>query len=294
MAEATFVGASDLRRRLALVRRRRAMADDEAAPPTLRNSATQPERDPQPEHSTDAALGGAFNTSGRSNLPDEIRRAREAQQGPLGTRYSTDYSRFEGIGYSDEEDGDQQVRFVQGPLAGEDTYGLLSAIGNITIADDDDDFFPDDYRDEYDETVADRLREMGSRADVLKRIEQGTKDLPHFAGPILQWMAEYGDRNHELMQEIVGILHESSDYQVGQMELFLANPNRVSAVRRETIKAKVSRIRNIGQEIHNRGGFTAMQANFYTLANFIIDIHDPDRAKFTALRRLWRGVGDWL
>ncbi len=38
---------------------------------TLRNSAAQPERDSQPEPGIDAALGGAFNTSGRSNLPPQ-------------------------------------------------------------------------------------------------------------------------------------------------------------------------------------------------------------------------------
>ena len=47
------------------------MADE--APPTLRNSAAQPERDSQPESGIDAALGGAFNTSGRSNLPPQTR-----------------------------------------------------------------------------------------------------------------------------------------------------------------------------------------------------------------------------
>ena len=42
------------------------MADE--APLTLRNRAAHPERGYQPEPSIDAALGGAFNTSGRSNL----------------------------------------------------------------------------------------------------------------------------------------------------------------------------------------------------------------------------------
>ena len=49
--------------------RGRAMADE--APLTLRNRAAQPERGYQPEPSIDAALGGAFNTSGKSNLPAE-------------------------------------------------------------------------------------------------------------------------------------------------------------------------------------------------------------------------------
>ena len=45
---------------------RRAKADE--APLTLRNRAAHPERGYQPEPSIDVALGGAFNTSGRSNL----------------------------------------------------------------------------------------------------------------------------------------------------------------------------------------------------------------------------------
>ena len=48
----------------------RAMGD-EAAPPTLMNRAAQPGRGYQPEPGIDAALGGAFNTSGKSNLPAE-------------------------------------------------------------------------------------------------------------------------------------------------------------------------------------------------------------------------------
>ena len=44
---------------------------------TLRNSAAQPERDSQPEPGIDAALGGAFNTSGRSNLPPRAEPAPE-------------------------------------------------------------------------------------------------------------------------------------------------------------------------------------------------------------------------
>ena len=47
------------------------MADE--APLTLRNRAAHPERGYQPEPSIDAALGGAFNTSGRSNLPPQTR-----------------------------------------------------------------------------------------------------------------------------------------------------------------------------------------------------------------------------
>ena len=48
---------------------------------TLRNSAAQPERDSQPEPGIDAALGGAFNTSGRSNLPPRAEPAPERSSG---------------------------------------------------------------------------------------------------------------------------------------------------------------------------------------------------------------------
>ena len=54
-------------------------------------------------------------------------------------------------------------------------------------------------------------------------------------------------------------------------------------------------MKNIGQEIHNRGGFTAMQANFYIFFNLLIP-HDPaERAvKFRDLKYLWDGIGDWI
>ena len=45
------------------------MSNDTDAPPlALSNEAAQPVRDPQPESSVDAALGGAFTSRGRINL----------------------------------------------------------------------------------------------------------------------------------------------------------------------------------------------------------------------------------
>ena len=84
-----------------------------------------------------------------------------------------------------------------------------------------------------------------------------------------------------------------SEVQVGEMDLFLASkPDQVSPDGKEHVIRTLSRIRDIGQEIHDRGGLAAMQAIFYIMTNFIVG-NDRDRAKFTALKRFWRGIGNW-
>ena len=85
----------------------------------------------------------------------------------------------------------------------------------------------------------------------------------------------------------------TSDDQVGEMDLFLASkPDEMSPDGKEHVIRTLSRIRDIGQEIHDRGGLAAMQAIFYIMTNFIVG-NDRDRAKFTALKRFWRGIGNW-
>ena len=77
------------------------------------------------------------------------------------------------------------------------------------------------------------------------------------------------------------------------MDLFLASkPDQMSPDGKEHVIRTLSRIRDIGQEIHDRGGLAAMQAIFYIMTNFIVG-NDRDRAKFTALKRFWRGIGNW-
>ena len=60
------------------------------------------------------------------------------------------------------------------------------------------------------------------------------------------------------------------------MDLFLASkPDQVSPDRAEHVIRTLSR--DIGQEIHDRGGLAAMQAIFYIMTNFIVG-NDRDRA----------------
>ena len=60
------------------------------------------------------------------------------------------------------------------------------------------------------------------------------------------------------------------------------------------LRDKLRRIRNIGQEIHDRGGFTAMQANFYIFFNILIPHNPAERAvKFRDIKYLWDGIGEW-
>ena len=75
------------------------------------------------------------------------------------------------------------------------------------------------------------------------------------------------------------------------MDLFLASkPDQVSPDGKEHVIRTLSRIRDSRNS--RPRGLAAMQAIFYIMTNFIVG-NDRDRAKFTALKRFWRGIGNW-
>ena len=95
---------------------------------------------------------------------------------------------------------------------------------------------------------------------------------PHLCGYIINWYAEYGEWNHEKMTEIVRILDECTQEDVDEMIGYLRDQQtherlggdeklgrmiEINDEKAEKLRDKLRRIRNIGQEIHNRGGFTA-------------------------------------
>ena len=117
---------------------------------------------------------------------------------------------------------------------------------------------------------------------------------PALIGPPLTVVAHSaGEVRDEIREEAIVSILGTSDDQVGEMDLFLASkPDQMSPDGKEHVIRTLSRIRDIGQEIHDRGGLAAMQAIFYIMTNFIVG-NDRDRAKFTALKRFWRGIGNW-
>jgi hypothetical protein len=84
---------------------------------------------------------------------------------------------------------------------------------------------------------------------------------------VLDWKSEYGTENHCLCKSIY------DDF---------SNP-----------VSRLSTARLAGERINDRGGFQAMQGNFYTMINFI---EFPHFAKCVFKRKLelnWDGIGEW-
>ena len=77
---------------------------------------------------------------------------------------------------------------------------------------------------------------------------------------VMGWMAEYGLWNHEQCVEL-----------------------RANILDRAKCK-------EIGQRIHDRGGFTALQANYYIMKNFLC----KDILRHQVTEYMFHGIGEWL
>ena len=112
--------------------------------------------------------------------------------------------------------------------------------------------------------------EYPDHEDVIEMIE----NIPEEFVEISEWLDEYSFENHECMERIWN-----------------------NIVDRDLIQT-------MGEEINKRGGFVAMQANYYILLHvfrtFYGDKIDKDPRILIAWRKMkflinvaWHGVGDW-
>lgn len=93
---------------------------------------------------------------------------------------------------------------------------------------------------------------------------------------VFVWMSEYSETNHSRMMIIVSkLLSIQADYYDEDFE-----------VPADDKKA----IFNIGLDIHNEGGFTAQQACFYIVRNFV----EPTNKRTKAIEICWNGAGEWV
>jgi hypothetical protein len=89
---------------------------------------------------------------------------------------------------------------------------------------------------------------------------------PELRRAVFEWSAEYGEINHALCKEIYENIHDAA------------------------------RCKRVGQRIFDRGGFTALQANFYIVRNFAPTRFSDDHAVRTssaALQHHFDGIGGW-
>ena len=116
-------------------------------------------------------------------------------------------------------------------------------------------------------------KEIESTQEVLERnVYPSYEDVVDLIGDFLDWSAEYGVENHECME---AIWCNITDRDV---------------------------IERMGEKTHKRGGFQAMQANYYTLLHVFrtlyTNLEDPkvliawSRMKFL-ITVAWHGVGEW-
>ena len=87
---------------------------------------------------------------------------------------------------------------------------------------------------------------------------------------VFAWMSEFGVRHYECMCTILQGFRDR------------LNETALTALVKEN-----------GRIIYDMGGHTAMVANFYIYANFIVDQH-TERSFITPVEIMWNGVGTWL
>jgi hypothetical protein len=99
---------------------------------------------------------------------------------------------------------------------------------------------------------------------MMEFVQDRSRDS-EFRSHVFTWMSEYGEPNHRMCQELYEHIHDDA------------------------------RCKAVGQRIYDRGGMTALQANFYIVRNFAPSAqarHDI-RAASGLLNYHFNGVGEW-
>ena len=79
---------------------------------------------------------------------------------------------------------------------------------------------------------------------------------PSVATEVMMWMSEIPERNYDRMVDIATMLNEI-DFETSEPQ------------KKEFCTEMSRKIERHGAEINDEGGFTAMQAVYYTLKNFM-------------------------
>jgi len=117
-------------------------------------------------------------------------------------------------------------------------------------------------------------RENMSFKSVSDKIDEKAKD--NFV--VMSFSAGFNESNYECDMKILTALYT----------------NNHPTEHRYTDEAR-NEVKKMGQMIHDRGGKTAMQANFYIMCNFM-DFNDEGNHKMhmSSLADIWNGVGEWI
>jgi hypothetical protein len=112
-----------------------------------------------------------------------------------------------------------------------------------------------------------------------KMTEYITKKGGYYGREVLEWSAEFGEWNYEINKLILACLYTNSD-----------------PAEKDYDENQEIMIKKYGQRIHDRGGFRALQSNYYIMSNFMRDESVSDylhQSHISNLQALWNGVGEW-
>jgi hypothetical protein len=112
-----------------------------------------------------------------------------------------------------------------------------------------------------------------------KMTEYITKKGGYYGREVLEWSAEFGEWNYEINKLILACLYTNSD-----------------PAEKDYDENQEIMIKKYGQRIHDRGGFRALQSNYYIMSNFMRDENVSNhihQSHISNLQALWNGVGEW-
>ena len=112
-----------------------------------------------------------------------------------------------------------------------------------------------------------------------KMTEYITKKGGYYGREVLEWSAEFGEWNYEINKLILACLYTND------------NP-----AEKDYDENQVIMIKKYGKKIHDRGGMTALQSNYYIMSNFMRDENVSNhihQSHISNLQALWNGVGEW-
>ena len=112
-----------------------------------------------------------------------------------------------------------------------------------------------------------------------KMTEYITKKGGYYGREVLEWSAEFGEWNYEINKLILACLYTNSD-----------------PAEKDYDENQEIMIKKYGQRIHDRGGFRALQSNYYIMSNFMRDENVSNhihKSHISNLQALWNGVGEW-
>ena len=93
------------------------------------------------------------------------------------------------------------------------------------------------------------------------------------------WGAEFGEWNYEMNVEILKCLYKNK------------NPEH-----KDYDENDKKEIKQLGQDIYDRGGFDALQANFYIMSyfmDFCEEGNETHKTHISSLNALFNRIGEW-